>query len=554
MAKRFFILFLFLSPVIIQAQNEIVPLENPVYFFLKQQHIKGNLPGYDDLILPLYRIQVENLLKSLEENRTSPNTSTDGSTEFLQKYFPLKSQQNKGVFSGDKIPFYSVLYESEENHFYKYSDTVLNFIFDPRAALKSIKSNNSGRDSVSGVMQYGAKFILNYGDFLAVEMDAWNGNVYNSRSPAREIREVAQSLTFNKTGLNNFDGTSGYAHFGQEHLNIHFGRNRLIWGTGIQHKLILSNNPQIFDYLNLDFKYNKFRYTFLHGWLTEKVTETMPDSLNILKVKQPKYIAVSRLGYNPSGSFKVGISQIVIYGDRPFEAAYMNPFLFWESAQRSMNDIDNSFLSLDMRWILTPGLELSSSLMLDDIHFGNYFIEGLDSRSNRSALQAGLSVTDPLFFKGYTFSFEYTMIRPYTFSHPGYGGTTTYTNNGYNLGAEIEPNSVVLDANLKGFVLPRLLCEIGFRFTEHGANVTDSAGNLIRNFGGDINHSYDYSTPVSTPLLDGELELTRTAYCKIEYFISYNLSFTSLVRFTRFTSDINKSTSTFLFSLSYGFL
>ncbi|NUN09646.1 MAG: hypothetical protein HUU54_10765 [Ignavibacteriaceae bacterium] len=554
MINRSILFFLIVLAFRANSQVELVPLENPVYIFLKQQYIKGNLDAYDDIIVPHNRYLVENYLQEIDTKYISLSLTDKQQLDFFDTYFQFRGKNHTGVIAEEQIPFFSVLYEPRENHFINYQDSLISFRFDPRASLKAIRNNNSGFDSLSGVMQYGGKFILNYEQNLAFELDAWNGNVYSARSPALAIKEVSQSLTFNKTGINNFDGTSGYIHYRSSIFNLHFGRNRILWGRGEHDKLTLGGEGQIFDYFNFNIGYKNLRYTFLHGWLVVGITETYPDSINKLKLKLPKHVAVSRLGYSPSRLFGIGVAQSVIYGGRPFEAAYLNPFLFWESAQRSLNDIDNSFLTFDISSVPVNGLEVSSTLMLDDIHFGNYFSEGFDTKSNRSAVQVNLLISNPLLPAGFDFFAEYTLIRPYTLSHPGFNETTAYTNNGYKLGASLEPNSVSYTIGLKGFIFPRLLAETGFRLVKHGANVVDSSGTLIRNVGGDIRFSYDYFTPASTPLLDGELEITRTFFLKGSYYLSYNLTLSSYIQFSASSSATRRFSRILFVSLSYGFL
>lgn len=555
MTKRlfFYLSFLFISPILPQA--ELIPIEHPVYFFLYQQYLKGNLNSFDQIILPLNRYVVEEMLVEVDYRRTFLSKTETELLDLFQNYFRFRQKTpDRGIFSESRIPLYTLLYEEEENHFINYKDTLVKFTFDPRAALKAVRSNNSGIDSVSRIMQYGGKFVLNIGSNLAFELDAWNGNVYSSRSSALYIPEVAQSFTFNNTGLNNFDGTSGYINYRHNIFNLHFGRNRILWGRGVYDKLTIGGNSQLFDFLKFDLKYKSVNYSFLHGWLAGQVTETVPDSVNKLKIKQSKYIAVSRLGYQHSRFLKMGISQSVIYGDRALEAAYLNPFLFWESAQRSMNDIDNSFLTFDISILPINGLEVTSTLLLDDIHFGNYLKDGLDSKSNRSALQLNVTVSDPIFFPDFRLIYEYIVIRPFTFSHPGYGQTTAYTNNGFNLGPSLEPNSLAHTIAVKGFVFSNLCAEAGFRFIKHGANQTDSTGKIVRNVGGDINLSYNYFTPAKTPLLDGVLEISRSFFLHINYYLSYHLTLTTTAEFHTFSAKTKSFRRVFFVSLSYGFL
>lgn len=58
-------IFYFLS-ILIYSQVETIPADHPVYPFLKSMFIKGVLENYDDVILPLSKQQVIDLLKKIE--------------------------------------------------------------------------------------------------------------------------------------------------------------------------------------------------------------------------------------------------------------------------------------------------------------------------------------------------------------------------------------------------------------------------------------------------------------------------------------------------------
>ena len=87
---------------------------------------------------------------------------------------------------------------------------------------------------------------------------------------------------------------------------------------------------------------------------------------------------------------------MIIYANRPFEAAYLNPFLFWESAQRSRGDLDNSFLSVDVRYKIMNGMEASASMIWDDILFSVLFKGEFDKVNNRSTWKTGMILTNPV--------------------------------------------------------------------------------------------------------------------------------------------------------------
>jgi hypothetical protein len=274
--------------------------------------------------------------------------------------------------------------------------------------------------------------------------------------------------------------------------------------------MVISGYAAPFDFINLKLSYKKISYNFIHGWLVQKPLFSFVDSLSgDVPAKQPKYIALSRLGYNDN-NIKLGISQIIIYANRPFEAAYLNPFLFWESAQRTMNDLDNSFLNFDFRWRALQNLEIMFTATIDDIHFGRLFELGWNIVDNRMAFQAGFSYI-PYFIPDLSIQYEYSHVRPYTFTHPGSGESLTYTNNGLFLGLPFHPNSIRNSIAARYFLNENIKAELTLSRTDHGKNIYDESGRIIKNNGGNIFENFSIYDSRSVSLLSGDREVLYLA-------------------------------------------
>jgi hypothetical protein len=395
----------------------------------------------------------------------------------------------------------------------------------------------------STLMDIGGIFRGDYDGWFGFYLQGADGTQYGDRDVARLDPRVEQSFTFNNTKINFFDGTSGYARFQKGILSLELGRERVLWGTGFINKMVLSDNPQLFDFVKFDIAYKKLRYDFLHGWLVQPTTSTYVDSLvGNVKSEQPKYVAISRLGYQATNRLSFGITQMIIYSNRPLEAAYLNPFLFWESAQRSMNDLDNSFLTFDGRYLITNGIELSSSIIFDDINFKKLFKKEWAASTNRTEWQAGTMLTYPLLPPDVSFIIEYMQARPYIFSHPGVGEALTYTNNGYLLGTNMQPNSARLSTRLSYQATSRLSLQLDYSHTLHGNNIYDSKGDLIKNYGGSVFNNSDFSEPFYSYLLDGNREVSDDLMLSMKYELLYGYYFGFVYEFNQ--SKMNGSTDT----------
>ena len=217
---------------------------------------------------------------------------------------------------------------------------------------------------------------------------------------------------------------------------------------------------------------------------------------------------------------------MIIYSDRPFEAAYLNPFLFWESAQRSLNDLDNSFLAFDGKYLITNGLEISSSIIFDDINFSFLLHKnGWERANNGTEWQAGAMLTSPILPEDLSLKTEITQARPYIFSHPGLGEALTYTNNGYLLGADMQPNSSRISLEADYRISARLYLQVNYSHTLHGENIYNSEGQLVKNVGGNVFENYNIYDSEYAPLLAGNFESNDDFKININYEAAYGFYF-----------------------------
>lgn len=523
--KSIFTFLLFLSVGGGYAQVDNIPSDHRIYSFLKKMYVQGILTGYDDAIIPLSKESVISaLIKIKEKQYLISESEKEYLNDQLKKFNSYINPEEKpiGIFDSFPDQLGDNLISYKEKYLFSLRDSNLNFNALPFIDYKFIyqKEQNNG----SSLINIGGKVFGSYRNWFGFYLSASNGVVFNKREAALLDRRVKHSFTFNETGINFFDNTEGYVKFQTEHLSLQLGRERLLWGYGKSGRLFLGDTPPLFDFLKFNFSYKSIRYDFVHGWLNQKQEVYFIDSLiGDVKEKRPKYAAVSRLSFAPSSAFSMGISQMVIYSNRPFEAAYLNPFLFWESAQRSLNDLDNSFISLDSRFRPTPGLELTATLMLDDLELGNYFKGKWNDVQNKFAFSSGLTLTSPLVFQNLTLTAEYVVIRPYMFSHAGVGEALTATNNGFMLGMDLQPNSMFFSLAAEYRLFSRCNLSLQFSRTLHGDNYYDSKGNMIKNVGGNVFNNFSLYDSRNVPLLAGIREETDKILVALDYELLYGL-------------------------------
>jgi hypothetical protein len=510
------LLLLILLQISSFSQVENVPVDNYVYDYLKILSVKGIITGYDDMVLPLSKRTITNYLAEAESKRISLSENEKNLLDRIKIKLDIK-ENNSSILFTDVFPSGLNLFFSKDKakYFYSYKDSSLNIYLNPILEDKFIYSQD--KNSNANLFNIGGKLYGSYSDWFGFYVSASNGTQTGDRFVAELDPAVNQSFTFNNTGINYFDNTEGYARIEKGKIGLEIGRERILWGRGIN-KLIISNNAPVFDFLKFNASLGIFSFDFLHGWLVQPVTYTWDTILNsYVKNKSPKYIAISRIGVSPSNNLSLGVSEIIIYANRPVELAYLNPFLFYESAQRSLNDLDNSFLAFDGKFRIINGFEISSIINFDDIKFNTIGAEGFGSIQTRYAWQTNLIISNPVLPENLSLSLDYVIIRPYVFTHFGIGESLTYTNNGYLLGPNLQPNSIEFSLRLNYILNPDLIFSARYDNIRHGSNIYDSNGNLVRNVGGDVFQYIKLGDSRRTYILDGILDVTNKISFNLEY-------------------------------------
>jgi len=536
------------------SQNLSVNSNHPVYDFLNQLRVKNILTKYDDVVLPLTRGEVYDELQKAKDSLHLLSESDKEKLNFFLQYFPSARKVNNSFWGGDSLTLKQHFFSKDENFAYLNQDFLFSFTFAPIVTTKNILLSNSNEKGLSSfLVTYGGAFSIEYDDWFACYLEAWNGFHAGDRTASKTDQRVNQSFSFNHTGLNYFDQTSGYVIVKKNIFKLQVGRERILWGVNRFDQSILNTTPQMFDFVKFDISYKQFSYKFLHGWLVQPTTLNYIDSLRYdVKNRSPKYIVTSRFGFQPFDNLSLGVGQTIIYGNRPVELAYLNPFLLWESAQRSLNDLDNSFLHFDARYRPLNGLEFNGTFTFDDINFNFLKKDKWNSAGNRIAWQFGFAATVPFLSERLMVFGDHVQIRPYTYSHPNGGEALTYTNNGFPLALDLQPNSAMTSIKVAYDFSSKLSSYFLLRQVIHGDNILDNDGNVIRNVGGSIFLSTRFFDPQVVYFLDGKKVVNDSYKLNFRYMVSYNLNVVLEGNYIR-VARANNTTTTFFSSLQVNY-
>lgn len=481
-----FLFGLFFLLKITSAQVENVPLYNPVYDFLKGMNVKKIISTYNDDNPNLSRNQILNFLNEAS-NKSSKLSSVEKKS--LEKYlleFDDSNQNSKNTTSliGGENKFSkraADIFSDKEKFLYKLDKKD----FTLRAELLSdifigneIKPNKKNTASLYDI---GIKLRGTIANKVGYYLDTRKGVYFGNRDLAALVEpRLKTNFKFleNKDKDKNFDFTEGHLKLQLNpvenlFISVQLGREKITYGYGLGSKLVLSGDNPPMDFYKLNVSYGILSFSHIYASTVGDLSSTQP--------RYTKYFVAHRIKVNINNVVELGVGESVIFS-RPFEIAYLNPLLFYKFTEHSLQDRDNNTIHFDIRTRPVKNFELYGTLFMDEfnlVKLGN----GSDFE-NKFAFQTGFFWYEAATIRNLSFAVEYTKIRPYVYTHriP----EITYDAFGVNLGHRIGPNADEIFSMMSYNVSSRLNLKLELAMQRAGNNIYNSAGDLIKNVGGDI--------------------------------------------------------------------
>ncbi len=261
-----------------------------------------------------------------------------------------------------------------------------------------------------------------------------------------QVRSNLDRVTEEDVGLTGYfdrQGSYGYYDWSHAHVNVRFpwfeiqlGRQPVSWGPGIRGNLALSSHPPAYDFIHIRAGVRRVRFIHLHGSLMSEMKREYitPEGFSRSEYAN-KFLAAHRLEVAPVSWLEFGLTEAIIYGERDLDLAYVNPLVFFWSAQHSSHDRDNEAMGADL-WIRpVPGMSLYGALFLDEIYLKKVFAE--DAR-NKVAVQGGIYLVDLMGLEDTDLRMEYARVQPCVYTHKFVANT--YRHDGVCLGHWLEEN------------------------------------------------------------------------------------------------------------------
>lgn len=511
------VIILLLSSLSVHSQIELVPPEHHVYAFLKRLQVRGVLiDQYTSSSLPYDRRTVASLLAHASERS---DRMSRAERAMLQRYM-VEFSYELGLPREERISIthmgLSDMLNPRQKYFYRFEDTtaVLSATVFLSGEMQQWNLQTIPERNTS-LWQIGGGVSGTLGGWFGFSLHARNGYVAGSRKLGIQNIEVRRTYKIEEPDSRFFDTTRGHVRIANDWGSVVIGRERLIQGNGLHRNTLLFSDyaPKV-DFVGINLNYKRFFFNFHHGWiLSEETLVTGPDGITRRHIPD-KYVTFHRFGsYFFDARLQVAVSEVIIYGDRGLEIAYLNPFLFFKSVEHSLRDRDKAMIAFDFQFRPFGGVEFYGDLLIDDLSIGKL---GTNWYGNQYGFRLGGMLT-PTFvgLPDALVSVDYVRIQPYVYTHrlP----INRYTHGGYPLGNPTGPNSDMLDIRWDQLWSGRASTLIYTQRVRKGHNVLDEEGNLLRNVGGNIAQGHRPGDNVEVWFLDGNLEKINIFGISVRY-------------------------------------
>ncbi len=512
----------------LSAQIELIPIQHPVYQFLSYAETKGFFQHFSMSSVPFQKNEIVRLLNILKENEAKLSTSEKQVLSSFAKEFAIEPSDRAVLFysASDSAQVFSErFFSNDEKFIYHYSDSLNSVSITPLGSIDGLALFKNGYKDNVVLGNLGLRLIGTIDGKVGYFLQATNGTVLSgNRDVAFENRRLRQNVKFSDL-KSDFDFSESSVIYQNNWFSASIGRQSVQIGSGINSKIFISDNSPAFDMLSLGAKFETFEYRFAHASILALPVEGNDAGFNT--VIPTKYLTIHRFAIKPSwGEF--GFFESVVYADRAVDLAYLNPLSFFKNLEHSLRDRDNSLMGIDMTLRPFKGFQIKGSFLLDDIMFDKI---GKGFWSNKTASNIGILVSLPL---NSELGIEYTRVEPYTFSHFDY--QKSYTNDGWIIGSDLQPNSDEVLLQIKTYYGNRYPVLFKFSYSRHGANIVSESGEVIRNVGGDVLRTKMPEDSETVTFLDGIRENTVKAEINFGWEIFRGLNLQSAFQM-RFTND-----------------
>ncbi len=216
--------------------------------------------------------------------------------------------------------------------------------------------------------------------------------------------------SFKGTGYDYFDARGYFTFRMAKYIDVAFGYDRNFIGNGYR-SLFLSDFSNNTLFLKLNTRIWKINYQNLFMEL-QQTEPRGPDRL-----LRKKYAAFHHLDVNVTKNLNIGLFEGVIFGrSNHFEFGYLNPVIFYRSAEQQNGSFDNAVAGIDFKWNTLKQVQFYGQFLLDEFNLQQ--IRKYDGWwANKWGLQLGAKYINAFGIQNLDLQLEHNRVRPFTYSH-----------------------------------------------------------------------------------------------------------------------------------------
>jgi hypothetical protein len=445
--------------------------QQTVVAYLERMAQKGAIE-FNDLMKPVDRATVFNLLNQLQQNKNLTKIERDELTFYIS-YYSFDNLEK--AYIPKSLTVFKQIKKNlfKEPHILNYSDDNFRLMVDPLAEIGFQGSKKTSQLISTGfqMMGYAGKRI---GFQLSVR-DVNEAGDYDSLRIDNTLMGFNRKQTINNNLLSysQFNANLSYR-FNKGMITV--GQDQNVLGYGKTGNLVLSSKSPSYPYYR--FQYNPTKWmsvNYMHAWLQSGVIDSLKSygTGNSVYGGQresfiPKFYAIHFVEVRPMKGLSVHLGESIVYTDQ-LEPAYLMPLTFFKAYDNNKyNDKITTgangqfFMGISSRNQI-PKTHLYAQLFIDEIRVSNIF-NSTKSR-NQIAYQIGASVTD-IGLPYLTLTAELNKVYPFVYRN--FLPAQNYSNSNYPLGDWMGSNADRIELIANYHPKPRLNLRAYYRMMAKG--------------------------------------------------------------------------------------
>jgi len=445
--------------------------QQTVVAYLERMAQKGAIE-FNDLMKPVDRATVFNLLNQLQQNKNLTKIERDELTFYIS-YYSFDNLEK--AYIPKSLTVFKQIKKNlfKEPHILNYSDDNFRLMVDPLAEIGFQGSKKTSQLVSTGfqMMGYAGKRI---GFQLSVR-DVNETGDYDSLRIDNTLMGFNRKQTINNNLLSysQFNANLSYR-FNKGMITV--GQDQNVLGYGKTGSLVLSSKSPSYPFYR--FQYNPTKWmsvNYMHAWLQSGVIDSLKSygTGNSVYGGQresfiPKFYAIHFVEVRPMKGLSVHLGESIVYTDQ-LEPAYLMPLTFFKAYDNNKyNDKITTgangqfFMGISSRNQI-PKTHLYAQLFIDEIRVSNIF-NSTKSR-NQIAYQIGASVTD-IGLPYLTLTAELNKVYPFVYRN--FLPAQNYSNSNYPLGDWMGTNADRFELIANYHPKPRLNLRAYYRVMAKG--------------------------------------------------------------------------------------